>query len=47
MSQFPESRLSNSFDTIDVLFYRFTPVMVAILLLVSSACLFAHVRLSK
>ena len=43
----PNGQLSEPFDTIDILFYRSTPFAVALLLIVSSACLFAHVRLAK
>ena len=43
----PDGRLSEPFDTIDALFYRSTPFVVTLLLIVSSACLFAHIRLTK
>ena len=43
----PGGRSSEPLDTIDTLFYQAMPFGVALLLLVSSACLFAQVRLSK
>ena len=43
----PGGRLSDTFDTIDVEFYQAIPFGVVPLLIVSSTCLYAHVRLVK
>ena len=43
----PGSRSSDTFATIDILFYQAMPFGIAPLLIVSSACLFVTVRLSK
>ena len=43
----PGGRSSDTLDTIDVLFYQAMPFGIAPLLMISSACLFAHVRLAK
>ena len=43
----PGSRSNDTFSTIDILFYQAMPFGIAPLLIVSSACLFAHVRLAK
>jgi hypothetical protein len=43
----PGGRASEPFDTIDTLFYQSTPFGVALLVIVSSVCLFVHVRLLK
>lgn len=43
----PGSRSSDTLGTIDIWFYQAMPFGLAPLLLISSACLFAHVRLAK
>ena len=43
----PGGRPSDTLDTIDVLFYRSMPFVSIVLLIVSSICLFIHVRLAK
>ena len=43
----PGGHRSGPFDTMDSVNYRSLPFVVAGLLLVSSACPFAHVRLAK
>lgn len=43
----PGGRSSDTFDTIDTLFYQAMPFGIAILLVVSSVCLFVTVRLSE
>lgn len=43
----PGSRSSDALATIDTLFYQAMPYGIAIILIVSSACLFVTVRLSR
>ncbi len=43
----PGGSSRNSFDTIDTFIYQAMPLITAVLLLLSSVCLFVHVRLSK
>lgn len=43
----PGGHRSEPFDTMDAVVYRSLPFVVVGLLLVSSACPFAHVRLAK
>ena len=43
----PNGRPGDPLNSVGVEFYDFIPFAVALLLIVSSGCLFAHVRLSK
>lgn len=43
----PGGNPNDGLDTMDVLIYRSLPFAVVVLLMVSSVCLFAYVRLSK
>jgi hypothetical protein len=43
----PGGRADNAFDTMDRLFYLALPYLVAVLLVVAGACLFATLRFSR